>query len=80
MPAILTKAVGKLQVIGFLTCLEHGCSVGRNKTSRKPLMQEAAAGGFQKSLHISAGFRPDHDAKQDADGDDCRDIAKVGNG
>jgi hypothetical protein len=25
----------------------HGCSIGRNKTSRKPLMQEAAAGGSQ---------------------------------
>jgi hypothetical protein len=34
-----------------------------------------------RSLHTCIGFRlPDHDAKQDPDGDDCREVAKVGHG
>jgi hypothetical protein len=31
----------------LLKSFDHGCSVARNKTSRKPLMQKPAAGGSQ---------------------------------
>ena len=50
----------------------------QNKTSREPLMQEAAAS--HRQLLAGLGFRlPDHD-KQDADGGDCRDVTKMGHG
>jgi hypothetical protein len=38
--------------------LDPGCSVGRNKTSRKPLMKEAAAGGSQIHFAPALAFAP----------------------
>jgi hypothetical protein len=37
-----------------LKSIKHGCSVGRDKTGREPLVQEAAAGGSQ--IHFTPEF------------------------